>query len=296
VSKDENARRLIVTTDRGSVRVLTLNRPEKANALSRPLLLELDAELDRARDDANVRVVVFRGAGKGFSSGADLDEGIAAGRERNFTPREPMEDYRNLKWTLERWLKIWDFPKPTIAQIHGYCIGIAMQFAAVCDITLIAEDAIVQWPKIRGGGGYLSPFWVHLVGPKRAKEMSFISGSQIDGTTAAAWGWANHAVPRDELEQATIEMAARIAYSSSDILEIKKAAINRMVEGSGFRSNLLVGALNDAVPHASRIGETRHRTLGERGVRAANEQWSKEMDAAVAEALQNEVSATADDD
>jgi enoyl-CoA hydratase len=272
---------LILESDDGAVRFVTLNRPGKANALNQELLAQFDEAMARARDDGNVRVVVICGAGKGFSSGNDVDEAVAQAQEHEWH-REPIADYRYQTRLMRRWLDLWEFPKPTIAQVHGYCIGRAMQLATVCDITIIAEDAEVRQPSIRGGGGQLSPMWVHLVGAKRAKEMSFISGSSIDGKTAAAWGWANRAVPAAELEAVVLEMARKIAYSSPDILEIKKAAINRMVEGAGFRELLLTCGLNNAVLHGSDVGLSRMRTLGEQGLRAANAQWTSELDAAAA--------------
>src|SRR5690606_24304656 len=121
-------------------------------------------------------------------------------------------------------------PKPIIAQIHGYCLGVASQLAVMCDITVIAEDAKVGLPSLPLGGAYISPMWSWLIGPKRAKEMTYTIGAQIDGKTASDWGWANRAVPAVELESTVREMALQMANLPSKFLQLKKSSINRQMD------------------------------------------------------------------
>ncbi|WP_425569133.1 enoyl-CoA hydratase/isomerase family protein [Pseudonocardia xishanensis] len=97
---------------------------------------------------------------------------------------------------VNRYLAIWDHPKPVIAAVHGYCIAGATQMCVFADLTIVAEDARIGEPALPLGGGYIAPLWAPLVGPKRAKELAFLPGNAIDGRTAVEWGWANHAVPR----------------------------------------------------------------------------------------------------
>ncbi|HEY7295222.1 MAG TPA: enoyl-CoA hydratase/isomerase family protein, partial [Dehalococcoidia bacterium] len=147
----------------GNVGYLTLNRPEKLNAISPAMLREFDEVLDEAQRDDAVRVLVIRGAGRAFSAGYDLSPDAEGRQQRG----DPVDDANRLRWTLERWLRLWDFPKPVIAQVHGFCLAGATQLCVMTDITIVAEDARIGLPSIPVGGGFITPMWTWLVGPKR---------------------------------------------------------------------------------------------------------------------------------
>jgi enoyl-CoA hydratase len=138
-----------------------------------------------------------------------------------------------------------------IAAVHGYCLAGATQLCIFCDITVVAENAKIGWPSIPVGGGLISPMWSFLVGPKRAKQMSFVAGSQMSGTTSADWGWANYAVPEEELWDNVTNLAREISKVPLEILRMKKYAINRVAEIQGFRSAMSMGAETDALLHFS---------------------------------------------
>jgi enoyl-CoA hydratase len=162
-----------------------------------------------------------------------------------------VDDYSRLHGQIARFLTIWDHPKPVIASVHGYCLAGATQLCVACDITVVADDAVIGLPEIPMGGGYITPMWVPLVGVKRAKQMSFVAGSRISGETASAWGWANFSVPADELEARVRELAHAIARTPSPILRMKKVSLNRVADVMGFRVTALMGAETDALLHAS---------------------------------------------
>ena len=247
------------------VAYLTLNRPAKLNALNEPLLTRLDAALDWVQAKDDVRVVIFRGAGRAFSAGYDLTPG-------EYTPgaqADIIDDEAKVSERIRRWLRVWDLPKATIAQVHGYCLAGATQLASVCDMTLVAEDAVIGLPALPLGGGFISPFWVHLVGPKRAKEMSFRAGSRIDGTTAAQWGWANRAVPAAELDVAAFNLAVEVAATPPGVLALKKRAINTMVEAGGFRVALGAVATINPVAHFSPQTTEVRKTISTYGLAGA---------------------------
>lgn len=231
----------------GPLTWLTLNRPDKMNAMNATLLGEFDAALEALKADTATRVIAIRGAGRAFSAGFDIQRPSGAAARH----LDIVEDYDRLEGNVKRFFRVWDHPKPVIASIHGYCLAGASQLATCCDLTLVAEDATIGLPTIPVGGGYISPMWVHLVGPKRAKQMSFVAGSKIDGTTAEAWGWANEAVPAAQLEQRTRELAHEIAKIPAPILRMKKMSINRVVDAMGFRATALMGAETDALLHYS---------------------------------------------
>ena len=134
---------------------------------------------------------------------------------------------------------------------------------------MIAEDAVVGWPSLPLGGGYISPLWVPLVGPKRAKQMSFVAGSRISGQTASDWGWANYAVPAAELEANVRELAVGIARIPASTLRMKKMAINRVADVMGFRTTVAMGAETDALLHYSAEVRALAALIQEHGLKAA---------------------------
>lgn len=221
---------------------IVLARPEKANALSNELLDEFSHALEWLRSSGG-KVLAIRGDGKGFSAGYDLDQ-VAAPQRPN-----PIGDRRRLQRNVERYLAIWDHPKPIIAALHGYCIAGATQLATFADITIVAEDCRIGQVIVPVGGGYVTPLWAPLVGPKRAKEIAFVPGNHIDGRTAVEWGWANHAVPADELLDSVRSLAARIALMPADLLTIKKVSINRAMDAMGIRNAVNGVADADALAH-----------------------------------------------
>lgn len=233
----------------GPVAWVTLNRPERLNAMNDVLLKELDHALQHLATTNN-RVVVIRGAGRAFSAGYDLS---ADSEEIGYaTSRGPVHDRDRLLANIETWTRIWRHPQPVIAAVHGYCIGGGAQLASMADITFVADDSVIMAsPALPIGGGYLSPLWVHLVGPKRAKLMSFDAGRRIDGRTAAEWGWAAESVPADKLEQHVRDTAYSIARTPGNLLRLKKEAINRVTELEGLLTYARMGAETDALLHGT---------------------------------------------
>jgi enoyl-CoA hydratase/carnithine racemase len=234
----------------GTLAWLTLNRPEKLNAITPGMLQELDAALADLRGDDGVRVVALRGAGRAFSSGFDLSPRPASAPEPA-AEADIVHEFDRFSGTVKFFEQIWDYPKPVIAAVHGYCLAGATQLCLSCDITVVADDAQIGFPSIPVGGGFISPMWMLYVGPKRAKQMSFVAGSKISGATAADWGWANYSVPAADLIEDVTELARRIAKTPPGILRMKKYSINRAAEIQGFRTIPGLGAETDALLHAS---------------------------------------------
>lgn len=273
--------RLVRLDPAGPILYVTLNRPDRANAFNGDMLRDFDLAIDRARDDASVRVVVIRGAGKGFSAGYDM----ARSEDRdNAGHRDPLEEYRADRRLVERWLRVWDLAKPVIAQVHGYCMGGATQLAFLCDLTYVADDARIQYAAMRAGAGLIPPTWALAIGPKRTKEFAFAAGTTISGKTAAEWGLANRSLPAGELSGAVREMATRIAVEPPGLVELEKAAINRVFESAGFRSSLLSGPLTNAIGHGSKDSAAIHRELQELGAKEYARLKEERIQALLAEA------------
>lgn len=234
---------LIKTQRRGKVAELILARPEKLNAFNDEMLELFRRKLRTLGDDPAVSCVVVRGEGRSFSVGYD----VAGEREH----KTAYDDWVSLRDKIEYWRDVWALPKPVIASIQGHCMGGATMLAVCADITVVADDAIIGWPTIPLGGGLLSPVSLWLIGPKRAKELSYIAGSRMTGVEAAALGWANRSVPPADLAAETRAMAEAVARTPLDLLTLKKRALNRTMDLQGFSEALMYGAEWDAIAHAS---------------------------------------------
>lgn len=255
----------IICSVEGPVGTITLNRPEKLNALNREMSAECGRALDELGGDANVRVIVLKGAGRAFCAGADLSPSGATVTG----PRSVPEDAFGIASGVESWLKVWHHPKPVIGQVHGFCIGGGAHIASFCDLVVVAEETVIGWPKLPVGGGFISPVWSWFVGPRRAKQLSFMVGNTFSGSDAAAMGWANVAVPQGELESTVRDMANRIARVPSDVLRLKKEAINATADLQGFSTSIRLTAAWDALAHASPSVEIIREKIREVGLRGA---------------------------
>ena len=246
----------------GRVATVTLNRPEKLNAITTELQDELLAALDDAARDPGVHVAVVRGAGRAFCAGYDVTGG-------NDTITDPPADRAWLERVVRGWLRIWDLPIPVIAQVHGSCLAGGTQLAAICDVTFVADDAVIGTPQLPLGAGYVSAFWAWFVGPKKAKEIFLPTGATLSAQEVVAMGLFNRVVDAARLDEEVRSYAEQVARTPRDILGLQKLSINRTQEAQGFRHALLQGAEIDALAHTSPAVRSVHRFIGENGLREA---------------------------
>jgi enoyl-CoA hydratase len=251
---------------------LTLNRPEKLNALNQTLMREFAGAIDMVADDPDIKVLIIRGAGRAFSAGYDLGGG-GSGRSNPFTIED---DRAMLQRYVETWLRLREVPKPVIAMVHGYCLAGATQLCICTDMIFVADNARIGFPSIPAGAGYVSAFWNWMVGPHRTKYMAFLPGSQISGKEAEAMGFATRAFPDDKLEEETYNYARRVAKVPAQKLHLEKLAINRAMDYRGFRASVLSGAEYDALFHFGPGNEEIKKVREERGLRGAI-QWYEEQ-------------------
>ena len=250
---------------RGHVGYVMLNRPEKLNAFNAQMHQDLAAGLAAHVADPHVRCVVVHGAGRAFSAGGDM-----SGGGRGADPdahRYAYDDWTGLRAALLRWLAVWDCPKPVLSAVHGYCFGTATLLAAMSDMTVVAEDARISWPQLPVGGGMLAPVSQWLIGTKKAREMSYIAGSSFTGTEAVALGWANVAVPAETVLERATAMADAVARTPSDVLAVKKRALNRAMDIQGFREAVQFGAEFDAIAHHTRGADGLTRARAQLGLK-----------------------------
>jgi enoyl-CoA hydratase/carnithine racemase len=216
----------------GAVARLTLDRPERANALSQAMLDEIGRALDAAEQDATIRAVIVTGAGSAFSSGFDLKE------QMEYRPSGVAEWRPLLRKDYETVMRFWRFPKPTIAAVRGACLAGACELALACDLTIAADDAFFGEPELKFGAGIVVMLLPWIVGPKLAKEIILMGADRIPAARARQMGMVNRVVSADELESAALAMARHIAAIDPDLVRETKRAINRTFEAQGMAEAL----------------------------------------------------------
>jgi len=227
---------VLIDNPRPLVRRVTLNRPEKRNALNNQLRTEILKALEEADQDEDIRVSILRGAGGCFSAGYDLGMNNTKGQPY-YTAGGTGQWPRHV---IEGSFRIWDMAKPVIAQVHGYCLAGASELATACDLVYVAEDAQIGYPPVR----LISPpdmqFHPWLMGMRAAME-AMLTGDAISGIEAARTGFANRAFPSAELEHRALEIAERVAKIPTDLQQINKRSVHRAMEVMGIRAAIRAG-------------------------------------------------------
>ena len=227
---------ILVDEPAPSVRRITLNRPDKRNAMNNTLRGEVIDALQRFDRDDDVRVTILRGAGKAFCAGYDLAANNAEGQPYYTSGG----DGNWSRHVTEGWFRIWDLAKPVIAQVHGYCLAGGTELATSCDLVYVAADAQIGYPPVR----LMSPpdmqFHPWMVGMRQAMEL-MLTGDAISGEEAARIGFANRAVPADQLEDAVLDVAARVAKIPTDLQQLNKRSVHRAMEIMGMRAAMRAG-------------------------------------------------------
>ncbi|WP_293903075.1 enoyl-CoA hydratase-related protein [Phenylobacterium sp.] len=218
------------------VRRLTLNRPEKRNALSNELRSRIFAALEAADRDREVRVTILRGAGDCFSAGYDLGGGAG--------PPYPFHTAGGAgiwaRHVVEGCFKVWDLAKPVIAQVHGWCLAGGSELATSCDLVYVAEDAQIGYPPVRMMSPPDNQFHAWLCGLRPAMEM-MLTGDAMDGLEAVRVGFANRAFPAEQLDEEVLKLAARVAKIPTDVQQMNKRSVHRAMEIMGLRAAIRAG-------------------------------------------------------
>ena len=250
---------------------ITLNRPEKLNALSRDLLNELNDALWDADNDNRVHAVILRGAGRAFSAGYDLTPTTRAqvkssGHERD--GRSFDDDAWRLEQSQRLRMVLFDMHKPVIAQVHGYCLAGGTDIALLCDLIIADEDARIGFPPARAQGALPNNMWLYNVGPQWAKRL-MLPGDMVTGKDAAKIGLVLKAVPGDLLESEVETLVDRLAMIDSELLAANKRIINMGLELMGARTLQRFAAENDARAHLAPSASEFGRISQEQGLKAA---------------------------
>lgn len=235
---------------------ITLNRPDKRNALTPQALAELSDALLEADDRTDVHAIVLAGAGRDFCAGYDLT-GAYAGNAADEGPAYRSQsatiddDCWQLEQTQKKTLAMFDIHKPVIAQVQGNCLAGGTDLALMCDMVVAAGDARIGFPAARANGTPPQNMFVYHVGPQWAKRL-LMTGDWISGQDAARIGLVMEAVPAAELEAAVGELARRVALVDADLLSAHKRVVNLSLELAGARTMQRLSAEMDARAHLSR--------------------------------------------
>jgi enoyl-CoA hydratase len=257
----------IIYEKKDAIGYLTLNRPERLNALNATLLAEFREVMEVVEADPDVRAVILTGAGRAFSAGFDINR-----EPGDSDPQELQPDQwrTQLKSHIDTFMMVWNLSKPVIAAVNGYALAGACELVQICDIKIASDRAVMGEPEIRAGVGpplLITPFSVNLA---TAKEL-LLTGDTIDAQEAARIGLVSRVVPHDDLLQECERIARKITLISEVGVKMTKIAVNRALEGMGFLTaiqhnlELMTHFDTSATPEQTEFNSIRQ----ERGLRAA---------------------------
>ena len=256
---------VLLIDDVGPVRRLTMNRPGALNALNGELLDAMSEAVQDAGRDDSVSVVIVRGAGRAFCAGYDLNEDAEGGEH------DARYWHEELALSTERMLELTDSPKPTIAQVHSYCLAGGTDLMLACDLAVVADDAKFGYVDIRFGSGVVSMFLPWVVGVRRAKEMLFTGEDRVSAEEALRIGMVNRVVPSEELAEATLALANEIAKNEPFVIQTTKRAVNRAWDVAGFRAAMASNTELDVLIETTNLParDEFRRITQEHGLKAA---------------------------
>mgnify|MGYP001065746639 FL=1 len=240
----------------GRIARISLNRPERLNAIDEKMPGEIRAAVERANADDGIHVIVLQGAGRGFCSGYDLKAFAETAGENpgvQSMPWDPMVDYRFMKQCTDDFFSLWRSYKPVICKVHGYAVAGGSDIALCADIVIMADDAKIGYPPARVWGCPTTAMWVFRIGAEKAKRM-LLTGDLIDGRQAKEMGLVYDAVPAAELDAAVDALASRMAGVPKNQLMMQKLMINQAYENMGLASTQMIATLFDGITRHSPEG------------------------------------------
>lgn len=250
---------VVLYEERDSLGIITLNRPEKMNTLTDAVIQGIADSIDAATASKAVSSVIIRGAGRTFTAGYDLnprpaDRGGARSQPRYGAPDiehrpgawDPVCDYAFMGHNMKRFMKLWECPKPVIAELHGYALGGGTDLILCADLIFMAEDAIIGYPPSRVYGTPTTMMWVYKLGMEHAKQF-LLSGDQIDSQPALRIGLVSKVFPLDRLHEETEKYAMRYRNIPANQLALNKMLINQAYENMGLRTTQMFGTFFDGI-------------------------------------------------
>lgn len=228
---------------------ITLNRPERLNAINGQLVADLRAAVIAANEDNAVRVMILSGAGRAFCAGYDLDWGTKAedANQRAMSGQwDPVRDYIGMSRNVKAYMSLWESPKPVIAQVHGWCVGGGTDLALCSDLIVMADDAHIGYPPARIWGEPTTSMWIYRLGLEHAKRL-MLTGESLSGAEAVRLGLASYAVPADRVADEAEGLAKKLATIPLNQLVMSKLLVNQAYENMGLRTTQLIGTVFDGI-------------------------------------------------
>jgi enoyl-CoA hydratase len=247
---------------------LTLNRPDRLNAITAEVARALRARVEQANEDPDVHVIVLQGEGRAFSAGYDMKEYAEEGVDTQGEVWDPIRDFALMKRNTDDFFTLWRSLKPTVAKVHGYAVAGGSDIALSCDLVVMADDARIGYMPARVWGCPTTAMWVYRLGAERAKRM-LLTGDTIDGRTAAEWGLVLQSVPADELDATVETLADRMASVPINQLAMQKLMINQAYDNMGLQGTQLLATLFDGITRHSPEGRWFQRFAAEHGFHEA---------------------------
>ena len=254
----------------GRIARITLQRPERLNAINREMPRELAAAVAEANAAPAVHVIVLAGAGRAFCAGYDLEWGtrVEAEADAATTVWDPMRDLAMMSENVACFMTLWRSRKPVIAKVHGWCVGGGTDLALCSDLIVAADDAEFGYPPARVWGSPTTAMWVYRLGMERAKRL-LLTGDSVSGAQAAAIGLVGKAVPAAALDGEVDALAHRMAQLPVNQLAMMKLLVNQAYENRGLASTQLLGTLLDGVARHTPEGVAWRTDARVHGVKAA---------------------------
>jgi len=233
----------------GRIGRITLDRPDRLNAINDEMPEEIAAAVRAANDDDRVHVIVLSGEGRAFCAGYDLvhyAEGDQESRYNQPMPWDPMKDYAWMRRNTDNFMSIWRSYKPVICKVHGFAVAGGSDIALCSDIVVMAEDAKIGYPPTRVWGCPTTAMWVYRLGAEKAKRM-LLTGDLVDGKEAEKLGLVLEAVPAAELDNRVEHWAKRMAGVPKNQLMMQKLMINQALDTMGLQNTQMIATVFDGI-------------------------------------------------
>jgi enoyl-CoA hydratase len=249
---------------------ITLNRPERLNAIDGRMPREIHEAVERANDDPAIHVIVLQGEGRSFCSGYDLKAFAEAGIGSQVAVWDPIKDYRAMKRNTDHFMSLFRSLKPTICKVQGHAVAGGSDIALCCDLVVMADDARIGYMPARVWGCPTTAMWVYRLGAEKAKRM-LLTGDTIDGRQAAEWGLVLESVPSDALDGRVEELADRMAGVPINQLVMQKLMVNQAYDNMGLHGTQILATVFDGITRHSPEGRWFQNLAAEEGFHSAVE-------------------------
>ena len=236
----------VLYEEQDKIAIISINRPERLNTLTAEVIAAVGEYVDQAASAEEVAAIILRGAGPNVSAGYDLDDFLANEAGSQDQVWDPVGDYQSMSGNVRNFMKVWECPKPVIAEISGWAIGGATDLLLCADLLFMADDAHIGYAPSRIYGTPTTMMWIHRIGLEHAKQF-LLTGRPINAETAFRIGLVSHICEVGDLSRSAESEARRFADIPSNQLALNKLLINQTFENMGLRTSQMLGTFFDGI-------------------------------------------------